>query len=329
MLTIDAHTHIFRDRDHGQEAYGYFLMRSPLTGHDSEAMSYGTVEEILQLQQRHNIAHSNFLNFTWSGKYLRDGMYQLAGSGTAREDGRRYLVETILTRIIANNEWALQTVDSHQSLSFFCGVDPVIMDRQQLIEEVEDKTRRGALGVKIVPFDLHVGADDSRFWPLYDYCQNHSVPIWAETSFREEGYGHPSRFAKVLQAFPDLIIVFSHMGYSPVIGEGSDAVVVELANRYKGVYGDVSLRLDQVASGLASSEQMAEQIRRVGVDRVMYGSNYPLLELTNPDSGNRLVPQQTRTDASLEVLLGLPMSNNELEKLAAGNFLALTGLDIK
>lgn len=329
MLTIDAHTHIFRDRDHGQEAYAYFLMRSPLTGQAADACAFGTVEEVLQLQQRHNIAHSNFLNFTWSGKYLRDGMYLLADSGPAREEGQRNLIGTILARIIDNNEWALQAVDNHKSLSFFCGVDPVVMDQEQLLEEVEDKTRRGALGVKIVPFDLQIGADDSRFWPLYDYCQNHRVPIWAETSFREEGYGHPSRFAKVLKAFPALTIVFSHMGYSPVVGEGSDAVVVELANRYPGVYGDVSLRLDQVASGSASPEQMAEQIRRVGIDRVMYGSNYPLLELTNPDLGNTLVPQQTRTDASLEVLLSLPMSSDELEKLAAGNFLALTGLDIK
>ena len=329
MLIVDAHTHIFRDRNHGQEAYSYFLMRSPLTSHDSQAMSFGVVEEILQLQKRHNIVHSNFLNFTWSGKYLRDGMYLLADSGAARQEGYKNLVETILSRIIDNNEWALQTVDNHKSLSFFCGVDPVVMDQKQLIEEVENKTRRGALGVKIVPFDLQVGADDVRFWPLYDYCQNHSIAIWAETSFRDGGFGHPSRFIKVLEAFPNLFIIFSHMGYSPAIGEGSDAIVVELANNYSGVYADVSLRLDQVCSGAASLDQMAEQIRRVGIDRVMYGSNYPLLELTNPDLNNKLVPQQTRTDASLEVLLSLPLKSDELEKLAAGNFLELTGLDIK
>jgi hypothetical protein len=61
----------------------------------------------------------------------------------------------------------------------------------------------------------------------------------------------------------------------------------------------------------------------------MYGSNYPLLELTNPDLSNTLVPQQTRTDATLDILQSLPMKTNELEQLAAGNFRALTGLSFE
>lgn len=207
--------------------------------------------------------------------------------------------------------------------------DPVVMDEHTLLSEIEDKTRRGALGVKIVPFDLHIGANDRRFWPMYDYCQQHRIPIWVETSGKEGGYGHPSLFAEALEAFPKLIISFSHMGYSSVFGEGSDAIVAEFANRYSGVYGDVSLRLDEVASVKVSPAQMVEQIRRVGIDRVMYGSNYPLLELTNPDLNNTLVPQQTRTDATLDVLQSLPMKTEELEQLAAGNFLALTGLSLE
>lgn len=329
MQIIDAHTHIFRNQAHGREAYAYFMMRGSISGHCNEPVSFGTVEEVLLLQQRHNIIHTNILNFTWSGRYLRDGMYILPENGPEREDGRRRLVDKILRRIQENNEWAVNTVKGHATLSFFCGVDPVVMSEQTLLTEVDDKVRRGALGVKIVPYDLHVGANDRLFWPLYGYCQHHGIPIWAETSGREGGYGHPLLFAEALEAFPKLTIVFSHIGYSSKFGEGSDAVVAELAHRYPGVYGDVSLRLDEVASGRVTPEQMVKQIRRVGVDRVIYGSNYPLLELTNPDLSNTLVPQQTRTDATLDILQSLPMKTNELEQLAAGNFRALTGLSFE
>lgn len=80
---IDAHTHVMRSRDHGREAFAYFLSRNPRSGHPAEPVAYGTVDELRGIMRKSGVSLANILMFTWSGQYWRDGQYTLP-DGAAR-----------------------------------------------------------------------------------------------------------------------------------------------------------------------------------------------------------------------------------------------------
>src|SRR5687768_5457416 len=159
-----------RSQEHGRELWSYFLGRGPGTGHAVEPPAYHTVEEAERLMDETGIVHMNILMFTWSGRYWRDGAYTLPDDESRRVDAAEELRRRIVARIHDNNDWALELVASRSRFSVFVGVDPVLMTEDELLKEVDDGRRRGALGVKIVPFDFRVGGDDRRLWPLFSWC---------------------------------------------------------------------------------------------------------------------------------------------------------------
>ena len=99
------------------------------------------------------VVHMNILMFTWSGRYWRDGSHTLPDDESRRAAAEE-LRRRIVTRIHDNNNWALDLAASRSRFSVFVGVDPVLMTEDELLQEVDDGRRRGALGVKIVPFDF-------------------------------------------------------------------------------------------------------------------------------------------------------------------------------
>jgi len=190
LEVIDAHTHVLRSEAHGREMYSYFLNRSPANGHPADPSVFSTVDEVQELMRVTGVVHTNFLMFTWSGRYWRDGCLTLPDSGPRRAAAEEELRRRIIERVVDNNEWALGAVQEHHNLSFFCGIDAALMTEQELLSEIEDKTTRGALGVKMVPFDSRVRGDDRRLWPVYDWCQARGVPLLSESAGRP-GPGRP------------------------------------------------------------------------------------------------------------------------------------------
>ncbi|GIH73610.1 amidohydrolase family protein [Planobispora longispora] len=319
MEIIDAHTHVFRSREHGREAFGYFLSRNPRSGHPAEPVAYGTVEELRRMMTRNGVSGANILMFTWSGQYWRDGQFTLPDDGVRRASAAEELRRRIVDRIRDNNAWAA----AHKDLTYFCGVDAVLMDEETMLAEVESRIADGASGVKIVPRDMRIRGDDPRLRPLFDWCASRGVPVLTESSGHGAAFGRPAGFEKPLTEFPTLKLVFAHCGHSPVFGEGADAEVVELAGRFENVHADLSLRLLEVADGTVDPERMAAHIRRIGVDRVLYGSNFVLAELLQPVAEAER-PQLARTESSLRAFLRLPLTEEELAAVAAKNFRRLT-----
>ncbi|GAA4990815.1 hypothetical protein GCM10023205_73160 [Yinghuangia aomiensis] len=320
---IDAHTHVMRSEDHGREAFGYFLSRNPRSGHAAEPVAYGTVDELRGIMRRNGVSRSNILMFTWSGQYWRDGQFALP-DGQAHAAAAAELRCRIVQRISDNNAWAQEVARENPEFSYFCGVDAVLMSEEQLLAEVEARVAHGALGVKIVPRDMRIRGDDPRLRPLFDWCARQEVPVLTEASGHAGAPSRPAYFEKALSDFPSLKIIFAHCGHNPVFGEGADAEVVDLAQRFPGVAADLSLRLLEVADGHVAPQRLVEFVRDLGTDRVLYGSNYVLAELLQPDvDGSR--PQPTRTEASLAAFRALPFTPDEAEAIGSGNFRRITG----
>jgi predicted TIM-barrel fold metal-dependent hydrolase len=319
---VDAHTHVMRSEDHGRELWSYFLRRP---ASDGAPPALHTVAEAEALMDDTGVSHMNILMFTWAGRYWRDGQYTLPDAGPRRAAAAESLRQRIVERIRDNNEWAVQTVASRSRLSVFCGIDPALMSSEELLAEIADKTDRGALGVKMVPFDSGVSGDDPRLWPVYDYLQARGLPLLSEASGRSGAPGRPARFATALKEFPRLKLVFAHLGHDPVFGQGADLEVAELAQQYEGVFTDLSLRLPEMLNGAFSASDMVTHLRRIGTDRVLFGTNFGFVDTVNvdPDHQRDRGPQVTWAKRTLDAFVELPLRPEETEAIGSGNWYRL------
>lgn len=324
---IDSHVHVFRSDEHAREFYYYFLMRSPVMSGPMLPPAMGTQDQLREMMKRTGVRHANHLVFTWSGTYYRDGLFTLADDPAERKRGEAELRARIVRRIIDNNECALGLSTANKEVSTFIYIDPVLMDEETMLAEVEDKVGRGAKGIKTMFPDAGILADDKRLWPLYDWCQRREVPIQIVCAEYMPNLNRPSHSAKALAEFPKLRLIFSHIGHGHEFGKGCDAEFVELARQYPHVCGDLSLRLPEVAEGHIDPYEMVAHLRKIGTDRVLYGSNFSLNELLHGDKGATGSFQITNTLKGLEALATLPLTEDERADIAGRNFRRWVGID--
>jgi predicted TIM-barrel fold metal-dependent hydrolase len=323
---VDCHNHILRSADHSCDLYSNLLRFSAAMGLPDKPSFFGTPDEAERVMDATGIAHMNILMFTWSGVYWRQGQTILPDDPADRAGEAEDLRRRIVRRIRDNNSWALEQAAASPRLSCFVGVDPVLMDEQTLLTEVDNGIRRGALGVKHVPMNHGTEGDDRRMWPVFDYCASADIPILTQAA----GFmaGRPRHYAKVLEDFPKLKLIFAHLGHDRQFGQGADAEVLELAQTYPGVHTDVSLRLIEVADGHISADDLVAHLRAIGTDRVLFGSNWIISEYLWMRAQPRVTPgaSHDRLDRELEVLKTLPLTDDERVDLASRNFRRVTGL---
>ncbi|GAB2843535.1 hypothetical protein GCM10022221_48460 [Actinocorallia aurea] len=323
---IDMHCHLQRDAEHGREMRDYFL-----TPHlvKPGAPNLGTLGEFQELMALTGISAMNALMFTWSGRYFRHGLFTLPDDPAERSEGEAALRGRVARRIRDNNDWAASVARQHPEVGYFAGVNPVVMGAEEAVAEIAAQRGQGALGVKIVPSDLGVAGSDPRLFPVYEYCVEQDFPVLTETGGHSP-HCRPSGFAGALAAFPSLQLVFAHFGHDKQFGGPLDQEVLELARAYEGVHTDTSLRLHEVADGSVGAEEMVKHLRALGIDRVMFGSNYVFSDLLPERPAHRpapdgVDPRFTQVWKSVQVLKELPLTDEERAGVAAGNFKRLTG----
>lgn len=140
-----------------------------------------------------------------------------------------------------------------------------LMGVESASEELARAKGLGAKGVKLHPDFQHFAIDDPTAVEIYKVCAKLELPILFHVGDTKSDLSQPKRILKVMECVPELTIIAAHMcGYSvwdeaekyligtPVYTETSEAL---LGMDEKGLY-----RL----------------IEKHGIDRVMFGSDYPL-----------------------------------------------------
>jgi hypothetical protein len=217
------------------------------------------------------------------------------------------------------NQWGCEVGHAFPKLLPFICLAPDLGDSEGMVEELLLRVSHGAKGVKLHPGVFYFFPADQKLWPVYQKCQELGLPILADSApwpgfhisngwriqipEKKIQYGEPDNFAKVLENFPKLTLILAHLG-SAWWDER-----VELALKYPNVYFDTAqgfLSPDQIPynphRGLAE-EDAVRIIRKIGVERVLFGSDAP--------AHDRL-PQ-------LEQLLRLPLGDQEKQLILSGN----------
>ena len=265
---IDAHVHTYKTPDIGRQALSGFEI----------AGCCGIPEELIPIMEEAGIRLAVQCNMTPARSMFEAAVATMAPEQV--ESSRPGLVEKISDRIKRRNEWTCQMSQKYERLVPFLSVHP-IMGQDAMLDEVRDKIdQQGARGLKIHPGEGRFFPDDPSLKPVYETLEERGLPVIShgglDSANPDPNYTRPTAFTGVLEAFPRLTLVIAHLG-NHFFDES-----VQMARKYVNVCFDTSAVIpgdksgDPLAGPSSLSNQEALQlIRRIGVDRVMFGSDYP------------------------------------------------------
>lgn len=172
--------------------------------------------------------------------------------------------------LISNDEVAALVARAPDRLVGIASVDlrhPVDAVRE-LRRCVEDL---GFKALRILPWLWGLPPNDRRYYPLYVACVELGVPFCTQVGhtgpLRTSETGRPIPYLDdVALDFPDLVIVAGHIGY-PWTEE-----MIALARKYPNVYIDTSAYTVK-----RYPLSLVGYMRAGGRNKVMFGSNYPML----------------------------------------------------
>ena len=184
------------------------------------------------------------------------------------------------------NNYIAESVKVNSEL--FTGFLTLHPDYEKIGEETERSVKMGLKGIKIHPDMQKFAIDDKQAYPIYEAAVAFNIPIQVHTGDKRYNYSNPARMAKVMRDFPKLKVIGAHFGgYS----EWESAMEV-----YKGL----DILVDTSSTFWAvSPEKTVRLIRFFGVERVMFGTDYPMWD----------------AKTEVEKLIALPLTDGEKEKI--------------
>jgi predicted TIM-barrel fold metal-dependent hydrolase len=289
---IDIHVHTYPDRRIAMQAKGGDVGTS---GHA------GTVEELLPYMEEMGMTHAAMMNFTPVADMVDAARARLPANLTSaqRQEAEEPIRLQMVDRVQNRNVWTCDLARQHPSLIAFIGVDPV-MDAETMAQEVHEKSKLGARGIKIHPEVQRVSLNDPRLYPAYRAAEETGMIILTHAGpFRgtNGSHAHPSMGADLLRAFPNLKLILAHLGGRPYYKEA-----LGVADAFPQILFDCCAVLRESEGGY-SDEELVDIFRRLGTHRILYGSDW---------ATNDPVPDLKR-------LQRLPLTDDEKRMIIQGN----------
>jgi len=267
-LIVDAHVHTYATAAIGEQA---------LQGFGRSGCS-GTVEELLPIMADAGISYSVMANMTPTYDMKMAALEKLPPHTVDEERKRaeKDINEKMVARMQRRNLWTCDLGKENPGLVPLIGIDVLQTPSQMELEIERGVKEHGAKGLKLHPVVNRFLPGDRGLWPAYSKAEKMGVPILFHSGAAEAGgdthagNARPGSFDEVLSTFPRLVVVLAHLG-NVFLDES-----VELAQKHHNVYFDTSaiISLTKTQGGLSDDELIA-LIRKIGVDRVLFGSDWP------------------------------------------------------
>ena len=177
------------------------------------------------------------------------------------------LVESVATtpkQVPSINRFIAQTVAEHPGRLY--GLGTLHPDSVDMEEDVRYITQLGLCGVKLHPEIQGFRVDEERCLPIYELCTKYRLPILMHTGDKRYDCSNPDRLLPLLQKYDRLTVVGAHFGGWSIWEEA-----------YKTLAGLPNLYVDCSSSFYYLKPESARRIiRAYGVDRVLFGTDYPM-----------------------------------------------------
>lgn len=289
-MTTDAHTHAFPTKEAGETFQAYVGVDSP--------KRTGAIDELDGLLREGGLEQAIVLLIPRTAELAEE----LVRAGVPQDEIR----ERVRLTIENHNAWGCSLTESGERFIPFVGIDVRFMSPSQIRSEISLRAATGARGVKIIPPSMQLYANDPLLAPVYEECSRLGLPLLSQSGRGGmapptpgmDPFGRPRYFAEVLEQYPDLTLILAHMAL------GFEDELIALTAKFERVFTDTSLRLSGLGKpGQWTVDELVRTVRRMGVGRVMLGSNYPF---TNPSVYAR-------------IFADLPFDDHEKEMIGSGN----------
>ena len=300
FYVIDAHIHTYQTREVGLQA----KQGSIITDYA------GTIDELLPIMEKANISKAVMVNMLPLAEMRKAAVDQLPPdlSEADRNRALRDIDERLLGRLERRNAWTCNLGKDNPGLIPFINLDPLQDETAMKAELVDRVDNHGAKGIKLHPGSQWFYPNDRRLWPAYSTAQELGLPVVFHSGhfLSPEPYSQPKNFVEVLDTFPELVLVMAHLGFGYV------EEAISLAKTYPSLQFDCSAIISAVQpDGELTEGRFIDIVREVGVDRVMFGSDFPWYDPAD----------------SVDRLLGMGFSDREKQLLFAENAIRIFRLE--
>ncbi len=162
------------------------------------------------------------------------------------------------------NDFIINTSKSDGRFIPLCSFHP-FMSFDEAVAELERAKSLGAKGVKIHSDFQRFFIDDEKAVAIYKECARLNLPILFHVGDKNTDFSTPKRVRRVLELVPELSVIAAHMCGYGVWDEAKEYLIGE------NVFTDTS----EALLGM-SPRELYELISLHGVEKVMFGSDYPL-----------------------------------------------------
>jgi predicted TIM-barrel fold metal-dependent hydrolase len=129
--------------------------------------------------------------------------------------------------------------------------------------------KRGARALKIHPAMDGEGVDSTRYKSLIKAAGEAGLPVIIHTGcihthafYRDPSQGRAENFERWYASYPDVRFILAHTNFH------EPQVALELADKYPNLFVETSWQ---------PAEIISESVRRIGAERVLFGSDWPLV----------------------------------------------------
>lgn len=177
-----------------------------------------------------------------------------------------FLVQSVATtphQVSSINNFIADSVKSCDNMTGFGTMHPKSCDLERDIKELIDL---GLRGVKLHPDIQNFKIDDFRMLKIYELCEKNNLPVLMHTGDSRYDNSNPNRLVPILETYTDMIVIGGHFGGYSVWDDAEKKLT-----GYKNFYVDTSSSLFKISPNRAK-----ELIYAYGVDKVLFGTDYPL-----------------------------------------------------
>ncbi len=183
-----------------------------------------------------------------------------------------YLVHSVATtpkQVKSINEFIASEVDAHPNL--FTGFGTLHPDSDNIKKDFEYLISLGLKGVKLHPDFQRFALNDEKAFKLGKIINAGDVPVLIHCGDYRYNYSNPDQLIPFLDKFPEMTIIGAHFAGWSVWQEAAE----KLAGT-PNLYVDLSSTLYDLPT--LTVEKL---IRAYGVDKVLWGTDYPMWEADN------------------------------------------------
>lgn len=213
----------------------------------------------------------------------------------------RFLVHSVAvtpSRVHSINDYLMGVCAAHPDR--LIGFGTLHPDYPDIPGELARMRAGGLQGVKLHPDFQKFLLDSDAAVAMFREMARQNMPALVHTGDSRYPYSQPQRMARALEKAEGLRVICAHLGGWSVWDEA-----------WKTLAGKPGVWVDTSSSLYALTPQTAvDIIRRYGVERVFFGTDYPMWE----------------PDKELQRLMALPLSEREREMILHENFERFLGL---